>query len=114
MGNYSVGPGPKAGKVRQPLFICVVVLGIVAARASAQNQQPNTDNSAESIAFQAAHNQTWAQLKVKLLEEFATKYPDSNFLPQVYRDAYMTYFSPLGDYPRQSSTRINSSGRTLI
>jgi hypothetical protein len=34
------------------------------------------------------------------LEEFATKYPDSNFLPQVYRDAYMTHFSSLGDYPK--------------
>lgn len=69
-------------------------------RASAQNQQQNTEGSTESIAFQAAHNQASAQLRVKLLEDFATKYPNSDFLPQVYRDAFMTYFSPLGDYPK--------------
>ena len=35
-------------------------------------------------------------LRVKLLVEFAAKYPNSDFLPDAYRDAYMTYFL-LGD-----------------
>ena len=90
--------------MRQPQFISIVVLSLVAMygtkQSSAQNQQQNTEGSTESIAFQAAHNQASAQLRVKLLEDFATKYPNSDFLPQAFRDAYMSYFSPLGDYPK--------------
>jgi hypothetical protein len=85
--------------MRQPQFISIVVLVIIAAcgtsGAVAQTTQ-NTEASAEYGAYQVAHNQENRQLRVKLLAEFAAKYPNSDFLPDVYRDAYMTYFL-LGD-----------------
>ncbi len=85
--------------MRQPQFISIVVLGIFAAcgtRLVAAQTQQNAAESAEYSAYQAAHNQENRQLRVKLLVEFATKYPNSDFLPDAYHDAYMTYFL-LGD-----------------
>jgi hypothetical protein len=83
-------------------FMAIAALAVAAAfgtgRTSAQDQRQNSDKSNEYNAYQAAHNQATAQLKVKLLAEFALKYPNSDLLPDAYHDAYMTYFS-LGDYP---------------
>lgn len=86
--------------MRHSKLTAIVVLSLVATcaplRVRAQKQEQNT---AEYDAYQAAHNQANAQLKVKSLEDFVLKYPSSDFLPDAYRDAYMTYFS-LGDYPK--------------
>src|ERR1700739_3583571 len=85
--------------MRQPQFISIVVLGIFAAcgtRLVAAQSQQNAAGSAEYSDYQAAHNQENRQLRVKLLVEFAAKYPHFDFLSDANRDAYMTYFL-LGD-----------------
>jgi hypothetical protein len=89
--------------MRQLKLIAMAVVASVAAcgarQIAAQVQQQGTDRSPEYNAYQAAHNQARAQLKAKLLAEFVTTYPSSDFLPDAYRDTYLTYFS-LGDYPK--------------
>lgn len=49
--------------------------------------------STESNAFRHADEEKNAQAKIKLLDSFSAKYPDSTLLPEIYRDYYLTYFS---------------------
>lgn len=79
---------------------CLAVLMFGLGRASPQDQQQNKpDPSTESGAYQAAHDESDARSKIKLLDDFAARYPDSAQMPDAYRDYYATYFS-LEDYPR--------------
>jgi hypothetical protein len=49
--------------------------------------------STEYTAFRTADEEKDGQSKIKLLDDFSTKYPDSTLLPEIYRDYYLTYFS---------------------
>jgi len=79
---------------------CLWVLVVCGtARTLPHDQELNQlDTSPENDAYQAAHNESNAQTKIKLLDNFAAKYPDSALLPQIYRDYYLTYFTS-GNYP---------------
>jgi hypothetical protein len=89
--------------MRQHKFTAIACFGVLVvcctARTAPQDQQQNQlDTSAEYNAYQAAHNENDAQTKIKLLDNFATKYPDSGLRLQIYRDYYLTYFS-MRNYP---------------
>jgi hypothetical protein len=75
-------------------------LGIVLAMAVGtawtvpQDQQPSPSYAlAEHDAYQAAHDEKDAPAKIKRLDEFAVKYPDSALMVDIYQDYYLTYFS---------------------
>jgi hypothetical protein len=88
-----------------PAIACVALLVVCAtawpaswgASRAVRQDQPGT--SAETSAYQAAHNEKDASNKIKLLDAFAAAYPDSSLLRDAYRDEYATYFG-LGDYPQ--------------
>lgn len=93
--------------VRQQAFAAIACAGLLAVCVTAwcapRNPQGEPlDTSAESIAYQAARNESHAQTKIKLLDDFAAKYPDSSLLRDAYHDEYMAYFS-LGDYPETAA-----------
>jgi tetratricopeptide (TPR) repeat protein len=72
------------------------------AAAQAQETQGQTKTPytlAEYNAYQAAHNEANPQQKVKLLDDFVAKFPNSALLPYVYHDYYTTY-NQLKDYPK--------------
>ncbi|HEY1865498.1 MAG TPA: hypothetical protein VGG55_00410 [Candidatus Acidoferrales bacterium] len=69
-----------------------VLLAGAAAWAVPQNQ-PQTPTPAERNAYQAARDESDAQAKIKLLDDFTTQYPDSPLLPETYADYYLAYFS---------------------
>jgi hypothetical protein len=73
------------------------LLAGAAAWAVPQNQ-PQSPTPAEQNAYQAAHNESDAQAKIKLLDDFTAQYPDSPLLPEAYTDYYLAYFS-LKNYP---------------
>lgn len=69
------------------------------ARAQAQTQQ--TPYSTEEYnAFQKAHTETDNQQKIKLLDDFVAKYPNSALNPYVYND-YVTAYTALKDFPNE-------------
>jgi len=73
-----------------------VVFSIVASMAwgGPQDQQQKPPYTpAEYNAFLTAHNETDARAKIKLLNDFAAKYPTSALVPGAYRDSYLTYYS---------------------
>jgi hypothetical protein len=57
-----------------------------------QGEKP-LDTSTEYTVFQAANEEKNSQAKIRLLDEFCAKYPDSTLLPEIYRDYYLAYFS---------------------
>jgi tetratricopeptide (TPR) repeat protein len=61
-----------------------------AARAQAQQEKP-AYTYAEYNAYQAAAKETNPEQRVKLLEDFVTKFPKSTLLPYVYQAFYQTY-----------------------
>jgi len=77
--------------------------GAAAMFAAPQDQQKPTYSLAEFNAYQAAHNEKDAQARIKLLDDFMTKYgsaPDAaSLVPFVYRDYYLTYYQ-LKNYPQ--------------
>lgn len=85
-------------KLTHIALLCVSIFGLGWA-APRDQQQNQPDPSTESGAYQAARNESDAQTRIKLLDDFAAKYPDSAQMPDAYRDYYTTYFS-LEDYPR--------------
>jgi tetratricopeptide (TPR) repeat protein len=71
-----------------------------AARSAPQEEPQNEPNaSAERAAYQAARNEGDAQTKIKLLDDFVEKYPDSPLMPDAYRDYYQAYFAA-ENYPK--------------
>jgi hypothetical protein len=97
--------------IRQHAFPAIACVGLLVVCATAwpaswgaspavRQDQPGT--SAETSAYQAAHNEKDPQDKIKLLDNFAATHPDSFLLPDAYRDEYATYFG-LGDYPHTAA-----------
>ena len=95
--------------MRQFGFRAIACVGLLivcgtCATASQDQQQTHPDTLAELSAYQQAHNESDAQTKIKLLDDFAAKYPDlallpSSLLQQIYRDYYQAYFST-ENYPK--------------
>jgi hypothetical protein len=88
------------------LIACVGLLIVcgTSGTASQDQQQTQPDTLVEYNAYQAAHNESDAQAKIKLLDELAAKYPDLPLLPsallqQIYSDYYQAYFST-ENYPK--------------
>jgi hypothetical protein len=68
-------------------------LGTVLAMAVGTAWAVPQDQQAERDAYQAAHDEKDPQAKIKQLDEFTAKYPDSALMADVYQDYYLTYFS---------------------
>jgi hypothetical protein len=81
----------------------VVALGILAvpappASAQDQSSQQPPYTIPEYNAYQAARSETNAQNRVKLLDDFVAKFPNSTLLPYIYQLYFSTY-GELKDYP---------------
>ncbi len=80
-------------------------LGGAAASAVAQGQQPAPADQkppytlAEYNLYQQAANETNAQQRIKDLDDFVSKFPQSALLPYVYRTYYLAY-NELKNYPK--------------
>lgn len=78
-----------------PALTLTMVLGLAgsgtAAMAKAPAQQKPTYSYAEYNAYQAAAKETNPQQRVKLLDDFVSKFPKSTLLPFVYQAYYQTY-----------------------
>jgi hypothetical protein len=71
----------------------VLAMAIGTAWAVPQDQHPSSSNAlSERDAYQAAHDETDAQARMKRLDEFVLKYPDSALVADIYQDYYLTYF----------------------
>jgi tetratricopeptide (TPR) repeat protein len=84
------------------LGAAAVFSGGLRALAQAQEQTQGQQvpyTLAEYNAYQAAAKETNPQQKVKLLDDFVAKFPNSALLPYVYRTYYTTY-NQLKDYPK--------------
>jgi tetratricopeptide (TPR) repeat protein len=91
----------------RPCFVAkaafVVALGILAvpahpAAAQDQSSQQPPYTIPEYNAYQAARSETNAQNRVKLLDDFVAKFPNSTLLPYIYQ-LYMSTYTELKDYP---------------
>ena len=81
-------------------------LGVVLATASSvgwaapPNQSQNPPYTLpEYNAFKTGSDEKNAEAKIKLLDNFTAKFPDSALMPNVYIDYYQSYFS-LQNYPQ--------------
>ena len=70
----------------------------VQQKSAAQDRGP-TYTRAEYTAYNAAHSEANPQNKIKLLDDFVAKYPDSSLLPYAYEDYYRSY-NAQGNYPK--------------
>lgn len=75
------------------LALVVSMAGLATvARAQQKGQQKKpTYTLAEYNAYQAAAKETNPQQRVKLLDDFVSKFPKSTLLPYVYQSYYQTY-----------------------
>ena len=94
----------------------VVALGILAvpahpAAAQDQSSQQPPYTIPEYNAYQAARGETNAQNRVKLLDDFVAKFPNSTLLPYIYQ-LYISTYTELKDYPKmiQSADKLLSLG----
>jgi tetratricopeptide (TPR) repeat protein len=94
----------------------VVALGILAvpahpAAAQDQSSQAPPYTIPEYNAYQAARGETNAQNRVKLLDDFVAKFPNSTLLPYIYQ-LYISTYTELKDYPKmiQSADKLLSLG----
>jgi tetratricopeptide (TPR) repeat protein len=81
----------------------VVALGILAvpahpAAAQDQSSQQPPYTIPEYNAYQAARSETNPQNRIKLLDDFVAKFPNSTLLPYIYQ-LYMSTYTDLKDYP---------------
>jgi hypothetical protein len=85
------------------LLIALVVLGLPARPAAAQDQQQDSSKQpytmAEYNAFQTANAETKPDARVKLLDDFVTKFPNSTLMQYVYALYYPAY-TQLKNYPK--------------
>ena len=83
------------------LLIALVLFGLpvrpAAAQAAAEQKQSYT--IPEYNAFQAANAEKDPSAKVKLLDDFVQKFPNSTLLPYVY-ELYYPAYSQLKNYPK--------------
>ncbi len=92
---------------RLAMFVAGVVLvgapsrpaAAQAAAAQDQNQAKTTYTLPEYNAFQAANSEKDPQARLKLLDDFVAKYPNSTLMPYVDTLYYQTY-SQLKNYPK--------------
>jgi hypothetical protein len=75
------------------LLISVPVVGV------SQDRKDAPYTAEEHAAFLAADLEKNPQIKIKLLDEFSVKYPESTLSTEVVRDYYLTYFA-LKNYAR--------------
>jgi hypothetical protein len=75
------------------LLISVPVVGV------SQDRKDTPYTAEEHAAFLAADLEKNPQVKIKLLDEFSVKYPDSKLSTEVVRNYYLTYFA-LKNYAR--------------
>lgn len=77
---------------KRTFLVCVALLLLIQASApaylAAQQPQPT---QAEYNSFQAAVNEKNAQARVKLLDDFVAKYPQSTYLRYIYESFAATY-----------------------
>ena len=92
------------------LACALLLLGAAALAARPAQAQSQTQSSpsqqaapaptlAEYNAYQAAANDTDPQQRVKDLDDFVSKFPNSSYMPYVYSVYYKTYYQ-LKDYPK--------------
>ena len=86
----------------------------VAAFAQQQDAAKPTYTIPEYNAFQAARAETNAQNRVKLLDDFVSKFPASTLMPYVVQ-LYMSTYNELKDYPKviETADKINAMGIKL-
>ena len=65
-----------------------------------QTQQQTPYTTEEYNAFNKAHTETDQQQKIKLLDDFAAKYPNSALNPYIYND-YVQAYTALKDFPNE-------------
>lgn len=85
------------------LLTVLLLLGLPAPPAAAQEQQDQqkapTYTLPEYNAYQAANAEKNLQARIKLLDDFISKFPNSTLLPYVYQLYYPTY-TQLKNYPK--------------
>ncbi|HKN59810.1 MAG TPA: hypothetical protein VJW93_01440 [Candidatus Acidoferrales bacterium] len=95
---------------RLAIFLAAIVLvgapsrpaaaqAAAAQGAASQDQSKTTYTLPEYNAFQAANSEKDPQARLKLLDDFVAKYPNSTLMPYVYTLYYQTY-SQLKNYPK--------------
>ncbi len=92
---------PACKWVSVALVAAALVSAAAATWAAPQEQQQAKPNYtlAEYNAYQAAHNEKDAQMKIKALDDFAMKYPGSALSFYAYGDYFQTYYG-LKNYPK--------------
>jgi hypothetical protein len=78
------------------LALALLLISVVGL---SQDRKDTPYTAEEHAAFLAADEEKNPQIKIKLLDEFSVKYPDSTLLTEVVRDYYLTYFA-MKNYPR--------------
>jgi tetratricopeptide (TPR) repeat protein len=85
------------------LFTALVLLCIPARPAAARSVQQDQGKTSYTIpeynAFQAARAETNAQNRIKLLDDFVTKFPSSTLMTYVYQ-LYSSTYAELKNYPK--------------
>lgn len=85
------------------LLIALVVLGLPARPAAAQDQQQDSSKQpytmAEYNAFQTANAETKPDARIKLLDDFVAKFPNSTLMQYVYALYYPAY-TQVKNYPK--------------
>jgi hypothetical protein len=84
------------------LLIALVVPGLSARPAAAQDQQDSSKQPytmAEYNAFQTANAETKPDARIKLLDDFVSKFPSSSLMQYVYALYYPAY-TQLKNYPK--------------
>jgi tetratricopeptide (TPR) repeat protein len=97
------------------LSIALVLFCAPARPAAAFDQQQDAAKTAYTIpeynAFQAARAETNPQNRIKLLDDFVSKFPASTLMPYVVQ-LYMSTYNELKDYPKviETADKINATG----
>ena len=83
------------------ILIALGILAVPARPAAAQDQssQPPPYTIPEYNAYQAARAETNAQNRVKLLDDFVSKFPNSTLTQYIYQ-LYIQSYSELKTYPK--------------
>src|ERR1700678_4408973 len=97
------------------LFAALILFCFSARPAAANGLQQDQGKTSYTIpeynAFQAARAETNAQNRIKLLDDFVTKFPNSTLMPYVVQ-LYMSTYNELKDYPKviETADKINAMG----
>jgi tetratricopeptide (TPR) repeat protein len=85
------------------LFTALVLIWLPAPPAVARGLQQDQGKTSYTIpeynAFQAARAETNAQNRLKLLDDFVSKFPSSTLMPYVYQ-LYVSTYTELKSYPK--------------